>query len=89
MSTKTLATAVDASTARLASEAHPVFLDLGKKSAKAVKKLRKGKGRLLDDVRETLQDLQTSGRVAANAQPVIVIVRAKPKRKKRSLGGFF
>ncbi|QSQ14517.1 DUF6200 domain-containing protein [Myxococcus landrumensis] len=89
MSTKTLATAVDASTARLAGEAHPVFLDLGKKSAKAVKKLRKGRGRLLDDVRETLQDLQTSGRVAANAQPVIVIVRAKPKKKKRSLGGFF
>ncbi|AGC46609.1 hypothetical protein MYSTI_05330 [Myxococcus stipitatus DSM 14675] len=89
MSTKTLATAVDASTARLAGEAHPVFLDLGKKSAKAVKKLRKGKGRLLDDVRETLQDLQASGRVAANAQPVIVIVRAKPKKKKRSLGGFF
>ncbi|RJS20860.1 hypothetical protein DRW03_19495 [Corallococcus sp. H22C18031201] len=81
----------DPATAKLASEAHPMFIDLGKQKAKAVKKLRKGKGRLLDDVRETLQDLQAAGRVAANAQPVIVLVRVKPKkRRSRSpLGGLF
>ncbi|MDC0707428.1 hypothetical protein POL68_03000 [Stigmatella sp. ncwal1] len=91
MSTKTLAVNVDPVTTKLANEAHPLFIDLGKKKAKAVKRLRKGKGRLLEDVRETLQDLQTAGRVAANAQPVIVIVRVKPKKRKSrsSLGGLF
>jgi len=90
MTTKTLTASVDPVTAKLAGEAHPMFIDLGKKSAKAVRRLRKGRGRLLEDVRETLQELQASGRVAENAQPVIVIIRVKPKKKRSrsTMGGF-
>ena len=62
-----------------ASHPAPLLVDLGKKSKKLVKKLCKGKGKLMDSVTATVQELQASGQIAANAQPVIVIVREKPE----------
>lgn len=55
----------------------PVLVDLGRKSCKAVKKLRKGKGKLMDSVAATVQELQASGQIGANAQPVIIVVTEK------------
>lgn len=58
----------------------PVIVDLGKQRRKAVKRLRRGEGPLLEDVMACIQELQASGRVAAGAQPVVVIVRPKARR---------
>jgi hypothetical protein len=60
-----------------ASRPSPVLVDLGKKSPKAVRKLRKGKGKLMDSVAATVQELQSSGQIGANAQPVIIVVTEK------------
>ena len=62
-----------------ATPAHPapVLIDLGKKSPKLVKKLRKGKGKLMDAVTATMQELQASGQIGAQAQPVIIVVSEK------------
>ncbi len=60
--------------------ASPVIIDLGKKSKKAVKKLRKGKGgKLLDHVRDAVETLRAEGAIDANAQPVIIVVRERPE----------
>ena len=55
----------------------PIIVDLGKKRRKLVKKLRKGSGRLMDQVNDTLQELKNAGTIAATAQPVIVVVRER------------
>jgi hypothetical protein len=71
----------DGETVRTASadRKSPIVLDLGTKKRKAVKRLRKGEGKLLDDVMDTIEELRTSGTLSQSAQPVIVVVREKRK----------
>jgi hypothetical protein len=57
-----------------------LLVDLGKKSRKQVKQLRKGTGKLLAEVHRCLQDLRTAGTVSESAQPVIMLVREKRGR---------
>ena len=60
------------------AEGAPLILDLGRKRAKKVKQLRKGKGKLLSDIMATIDELKTAGTISENAQPVIIIVTEKP-----------
>lgn len=60
----------------------PVIIDLGKHKKKRVRELREGGGRLLDEVRGAIGELQRAGRVSSSAQPVVVVVVEKPKAKK-------
>jgi hypothetical protein len=62
----------------------PVIVDLGKKPRKQIKQLREGRGKLLDEVIGVLAEMKTDGSISALAQPVVVVVRQKP-RKGRSL----
>ena len=58
-----------------------VVVDLGKKKRKQVKRLRRGEGRLMDDVREVVAELQAEG----ESQPgdtVVVVVERKQRRMK-------
>jgi uncharacterized protein DUF6200 len=63
----------------------PIVLDLGKQRRKRVKELRRGEGRLMDEVNASIEELRTAGALAADAQPVVVIVREK--RRKTRLPG--
>jgi hypothetical protein len=63
----------------------PVIVDLGKKRRKLVKKLRKGSGRLMDQVQGTLQELRNAGTIAASAQPVIVVVRERRRSSRNRI----
>jgi hypothetical protein len=59
-----------------------VVVDLGRHKRKAIKKLRQGTGKLMDEVRETVAELRGNGTISSNADPVVLIVRerrAKPK----------
>lgn len=67
------------------ARATPILLDLGSKSCKQVRKLKKGKGKLMDSVNATVQELQASGQIDPLAQPVIIVVREKSE----SLAGLF
>ncbi len=61
----------------------PIIIDLGKQKRKRVKKLRKGKpGRLLDEVQDCVQELKANGTITESAQPVVIVVREKRKRRK-------
>lgn len=55
--------------------APPVVLKLGKQSAKKIRQLRKGKGKLLDKVIAAIAHLQANGTVLPGAQPVVVVVK--------------
>lgn len=58
----------------------PILIDLGRKKRKAVKKLRKGRGKLMDDIGEVIAELKSEGAVAEGAQVVVVVVREKRRR---------
>lgn len=53
----------------------PVILKLGRQSAKRVKQLRSGHGRLMERVLDSVKEMQRTGVIAAGAPPVIVVVR--------------
>jgi len=56
-----------------------VVVSLGKKTAKKVKQLEKGRGKLLDRVVSSLNEMKTQGAISQNAQPIFVIVK-EPRR---------
>jgi len=64
------------------STADLIVLDIGKRDADAIKKLRKGKGKLLRKVSESVEQLRDAGKIKADAQIVLIVVR-------ENSGGFF
>ena len=52
----------------------PIVVDMGKKTKKIISKLRKGRGPLMDDVNQVINELKTNGTITGAAQPVIIIV---------------
>lgn len=60
----------------------PVVLDLGRQRRKKIKQLRRGEGRLLDDINGAIEELRTVGTIGALSQPVVIIVREKARKAK-------
>ena len=60
-----------------ADRPNPIILDLGRKKRKSIKQLRNGKGKLLNEALDSIEELQRVGTIPQSAQPVIVIVREK------------
>lgn len=63
------------------TQAAPIVIDLGKKKRKQVRRLRKGKGVLIDRVNGVMEELRSAGTLATGSQPVIVVVREKKSRR--------
>lgn len=59
-----------------------LILDMGSRSKKQIKRLRKGTGRLMERLQDTLDTLRSEGQLSSE-NPVVVIV--KEKRKSRGL----
>jgi hypothetical protein len=56
-----------------------VIVDLGKRQRpKQVRRLRKGRGKLVGRIDAIVDELVQAGTVKANAQPVVVVVREEP-----------
>jgi hypothetical protein len=53
-----------------------VLVELAKRrSPKQVRRLRKGRGKLMADIDDVIADLTEAGTIKAGAQPVVVVVR--------------
>lgn len=59
----------------------PIIIDLGKQRRKLVKDLRRGTGRLAEEVNDCILELQASGSISSTAQTVVVVVQQKRKTK--------
>ena len=59
----------------------PIVIDLGKQRRKRVRQLRKGRGRLMDEVNQVIADLKQSGSISEATQPVIVIARQRKRSR--------
>ena len=64
-----------------AANAAPILVDLGKHGRKRVKQLRAGRGPLMDDVVQCVEELKASGAVAGGVTPVIILVRQRPRKR--------
>jgi hypothetical protein len=61
-----------------------IVVDLDRRySKKQIKKLRQGRGKLMDRVAEMLAEMAAANTIPATAQPVVVVVREKSE-----LGGW-
>jgi hypothetical protein len=62
----------------------PVMVDLGRQSKKRIRRLRKGRGKLIDDINRTIAELRTAKKIAATVQPVIYVVKQKRSKSRWS-----
>jgi len=69
------------------ASASPVVLDLGKQRRSRIKDLRRGEGRLMDEINATIEELRTVGTLGIDVQPVVVVVRERRRKKMRGLPG--
>lgn len=58
----------------------PILIDFGKQKRSRVKKLRRGEGRLMNDVGQALAELRDGGEIGKDVQPVIIIVERKARK---------
>ena len=66
----------------------PIILSLGKEKKKNIRKLKRGRGKLMDEVIDVLEQVHDHlGPDAENKVivPVIVVYREKPKNRMRGL----
>ncbi len=60
----------------------PIIIDLGRHKRRRVRRLRRGRGRLMGRVLDAVEDLGEDGAIDPNANTVIVIVRQKRRKGK-------
>jgi hypothetical protein len=78
---------VDGTAGNSTDMTEPIIIDLGKQKAGSIKELKKGEGKLWDEVFTVVDEVKTklgedaSGKVLV---PVVIVYRAKPKRKRRN-----
>lgn len=66
----------------------PIILDLGKASRRSVRQLRQGRGKLLGDVEDAMNEVTAAmGTEADGKQLVPVVLLYRRKRRRRSRGG--
>jgi len=57
----------------------PIIVDLGSAKRKRIKELHQGKGALTARVMEVISQLQADGTIGPTVQPVIVVIKKKPR----------
>lgn len=60
----------------------PIVVDIGKRRRGQVRSLRKGSGKLMTQVNDLLGEMKDNGAISGSAQPVIVVVQQKTRRRK-------
>ena len=66
------------------NESNLVIVDMGKQDRKRIKRLRKGRGKLMGKIENIVSDLAEDEIVPEDAAVVVVIVKEKP-----TVGNFF
>jgi hypothetical protein len=67
----------------------PLILDLGRTTRKNVRELRRGRGKLLGDIHDAIEEATTSLGDQADGKQLIPVVLIYQRKKKRSGRGAF
>ena len=76
----------------MTEETVPIILNLGKKRKRALKELKRGRGRLMDEVEQAVEEVRAGlGAEASLKQivPIVLIYRKKQKRRGKGWGRLF
>ena len=73
--TATKSAAAKAPAASNGAQQPMVIVDLGKRSKKQIKRLRRGGGRLMDRVSQTVDQLKAENEIDAKAEVVVFVVK--------------
>jgi hypothetical protein len=66
-------------------EGNPIIVDLGKKRRRSIRALKRGRGRLMDEVSRATEEVRRGlGEEAADKEIIPVVLIYQRKRKKRS-----
>ena len=65
----------------------PIVIDLGKTKTKRIKDLKKGKGKLVDEVNDVIEDVRARLGADATGKQLVPVVLIYRKRDKRGRGG--
>lgn len=79
--------AAESATSEAVPSRAPVVIDLGKRSRKKVRRLRRGRGPLLNEARSIVAELRGEGRIDSDAQVVFLVVKQKKRRSRQLLRG--
>jgi len=66
----------------------PVIIDLGKKRSKAIKSLKRGRGKLVNEVDQAVAEVVESLGAEAQQKEVLPVVLIYKKKQKRGKGLF-
>jgi hypothetical protein len=80
--------AKDPHDARATEGSSPVIVDLGKQPRRRIKRLLRGEGKLMGDIRDCIAELRRGDKIASTAEPVIVVVRQKRAKGSARWPGF-
>ena len=76
--------------AKVETTNEPIVISMGKKTRRQIRKLRNGKpGRLMNRVEEAIERLRDDNTLDQSAQPVVIVVRQRAKRKGRRAAKFW
>lgn len=66
-------------------EGSMLILDIGKRKKKAIKRLRRGEGRLAEKVKAAVEEAKATATPDEAPQTVLVVVRQKRKKSRRHI----
>jgi hypothetical protein len=64
------------------TESRIVVLDFGKVSRKKIKRLRRGKGQVMDQIKMAVDEFKEAGSISPDSEVVVVTVREKSSSNK-------
>jgi hypothetical protein len=66
----------------------PVVVDLGKPKRKDVRALKRGEGKLMEDVNKVIEEIRANSSALANKELVPVVVLYRRESRRKSMGMF-
>ena len=62
------------------AQSNVLIVDMGKRKKKDIKRLRRGRGKLMDRISNTMGQLKEEGEIPEGSPVVVVLVREKRKK---------
>ena len=62
----------------------PIIVDLGNRSKKAIRKLKKGRGKLMDEVEDTIEQVRLRLADSEHHQHIVPVIVLYGRKRKRS-----
>ena len=63
----------------------PTIVDLGKQPRRRVKRLLKGEGKLMNEVRDCIAELRRAEKISASAEAIVIVIRQKAQKSRLKL----